>query len=70
MKDHIDVINISSTSSAQLATKINEQLKPNDKVVSVVLSEVRGLLKDFIVVIARNVSKPTIKRVFREENNL
>lgn len=70
MKDRIDVFTVVSDHNLQLKTGINAQLKPGDEVVSVILTEQRWTTKTYTVVVARNVSKPTIKRVFKEENKL
>lgn len=70
MKDHIDVVTVVAEHNIDLKTKLNGLLKPNDEIVSVILTEARWATKTYTVVICRNVSKPTIKRVFKEENKL
>lgn len=67
MKDRIDVVTVVAEFNTQLRDEINKKLNPNDEVVSVILNDKRWAVKSYTVVIARNVSKPTIKRVFKEE---
>lgn len=62
MKNHIDVLTVTAGVGPELKQRLNDMLKPNDKIISVCSTAP----KTFLVVVHRNVSGITIKRVFRE----